>query len=244
MSKDNNNQQPQRIRNVDKYFQRKDNKLIFIGKSLEVNVPKHYKQFGYYTRTNVVKVLGILQLVIDKKYEAILSITTMIETIPNSIDETEDYIVLKYSNGDIFLNKDYVINNPEELYYLFMRFVTHGKLPEFLRYEDLDKIFDHCEEINGTDLGVGRELKELVFAYLCRDAKDLSKQYRLTSMKDNYKLVGILNIFYAPQSTTSKLLGNYLDNGITAAVLTEEPVTDTFEQILLTDTPRKQQGGM
>ena len=236
MTKNVNNDQFKRITDINKYFQKQDKKLVFIGKSLEVNIPKYYSQFGYYTRTTIVKVLGILQLIINNKYEAILSITTMIETIPNEITESDEYITLKYTNGDIFLNKDYIINNPSELYYLFMRFITHGKLPQFLKYKDLAKIFDHCKEINGTDLGVGNELKELVFAYLCRDSKDPTKQYRLTPMKNKYKLVGILNIFYSPQSTTSKLLGNYLDNGITSAVLTEEPVTDTFEQILLTDT--------
>ena len=52
-------------------------------------------------------------------------------------------------------------------------------------------------------------------------------------MKKQPAIIGLRNVLYSVDSTSSKLLGNYLDDGILSAINDDTNKTDSIEQIFM-----------
>jgi len=205
---------------INKYFKDEgDKQKLFIGNKLIVTVPKFYEQHGFLSISNTVQVLGILNLNINSSVKTNLIITNMLEMAPSDIDNDQDNYYFTFYKNDPFLVNRFIIKGFKILYRIFVVFFRLGKIPKFLEYEDVVRIFDNTKEINDVTLHVGREIFSMQVAHIFRDSKDPSKFYRLTDMKKEPKIVGLGNVLYSPLSATAKMLGSYFDDGLTGAML-------------------------
>ena len=93
-------------------------------------------------------------------------------------------------------------------------------------------VFDRVKPLTGKDLGVDRVLMELIIAHLARDPDDLFTQYRHTSMKHPMQMIPLRSVFHAPTNTTTRTIGSYAGDGMTAALQTTTRDDQPFENIL------------
>lgn len=226
-----------RITDLDPYFKYDPKKrtYTFIGESLEVRIPKRFEVYGVLDITDSVTTLGIVDLIIDGKYEASLVILAEINIQPSDMSEMvfdgTPYLVLYLQKGDIFISNTQVPRNPGVIYATYVEFITRGKPIYTLDYDALALIFDRVKETTGESLGVDRVLYELIISHLARDADDLFQQYRHTDMKSPMQLIPLRSVTFAPTNTTTRIVGSYKDDGTVAALQTETKTDQPFENI-------------
>jgi len=217
-----------KINSIDKYFDFniKENKIIFIGDTLSILVPKYFEDRGFLVIENTIKTLGICKLRINEQYEAILMMIIMlILNKPREINTVEDdgelYYSLNYKKGDVITNNLITIKNPSLLYKLYMTFFALGKIPKFMNYESFSFLFDNDKLLGGMDLKTNHVIFEMMVAHMARDKDEPFKYYRYTKMKDDPIFVSLHSVSHGPVSSTAKLAGSYFDDALTSSMVVE-----------------------
>lgn len=213
----------ERIRDISRFFTKKDNQWIFTGNKLEVFIPRIYEEKGLITIGEEVSTLGIIQLRIDDKYSAnILFLGKLVIEFSEYRYVTENdfkYIVLSLIKNSIFIQNSIIVKNGDLLFHIFNMFLSFGKIPPFMKYEDIKYLFDHDNDHCGISLKINHAIFEMIYAHIYRDTKDPYMFYRLTSMIEDPIVVPLKQISHMPASTTSKIAGGYLSEGITSALV-------------------------
>lgn len=225
-----------KISKINPYLKYTKDQIIVNTNNITVKIPKTYLDTQFCKLGRKVETLGIFQLIINNKQMANLILTNMVTTIPSDIDNNsdEEYTLCHFKKGDILIDNTSVIKSPDILYKIFHNFIFLGKFPKFLTYDELSTIFNQSVKVNDMYLPIGKEIFELMISHISRDEKDLTKFYRHTDMKKLMSLIGLNNITYAPSSTTSKILGSYLEDGMTGALIDEKHNSDPIEDLLIT----------
>lgn len=229
----------EKISDVSKYFKKndKDFSVTFIGESLELRIPLSFKKHGSITIGETVTCPGVMDMIIDDKYQTGLNILANITIEPTDMSEMTyngvEYLVLKLTNGDKFMTSYRVIRDNHIVYVIWTEWITDGRIAYWLSYDDVLKIFSHVKELTGGGIGVSRSVYEGIIAHIARDKNKISLQYRLTDMKKPMKLVALRSVSHAPTGTISRINGSYFkDDGMTSALRFQVDQRQPFEDIL------------
>ena len=226
------------IKSVKKFFKRDNEKrtITFIGNSLEVRIPKRFETYRMLEITDVIKALGIVDLVIDDKFQCSLNILGRITIIPSRYEEIVlkdiPYLVAYLEHGDIFIKDINIEQQDSVIYAVFNEFVTRGKPLYTFTYTDFALVFDRVKQFLGRGLGVDRAVFELIIAHISRKQDDLFKEYRHTDMKEPPTFIDLNNFSLAPTTTSSRMMGSYFDDGLTASLITTSKENAPFENVI------------
>ncbi|MBO7714922.1 MAG: hypothetical protein J6S85_15245 [Methanobrevibacter sp.] len=226
------------IDKVDSYFKRDDKKrtITFVGKSLQVHIPKNFETYRLLEITDCVKALGLMTLIIDEKYWCSMNILAKLTMFPSRYEfviiENNDYIKMDFEHGDIFIGDTQVVQETPIIYAVYSEFITRGKPLYSFTYNDFAKTFDNVKALTGSGLGVDRVIFELIVSHIARNEKDVFTQYRYTDMKDPPKFISLVNMSLAPTTTSSRMCGGYFNEGLSASLLTTSKEEAPFENMI------------
>jgi hypothetical protein len=211
----------EKLLSIDMYLKKEKDSLIYTKKSpLSVYVPKYFKERDFLIIREDVEVLGILKLSINNK-EGVLIFPTMISMVPDSVDLEDEYYKLVFNQNNVFIKNHNIIKDTSMFYRLFVTFVSLGKVPEYISYENLPYIFDIIQYITSYSLNSRRTVFELMFGELVRNKDNLFERYRNSNMKGEYKSISMHDLVHAGKTVTSKLMGGYFRDGLVASLLIE-----------------------
>lgn len=225
------------IKDVSSFFKRKDDQWIFTGDKLEVFVPSIYSERGLMVVGETATTLAIFQLRINDTYFANFLFLGKVNIEFNSLrNETEDgfkYTVLELIKGSVFISNLMIVKNSDILYDIFTMFLAYGKIPPFLGYNEISQLFDNDNKHCNTSLKVNHSIFEMIYSHIFRDKTDPYKFYRHTPMNEKPIIVALHQISHGPISATSRIVGGYLSEGITSALVDETTrVPSTIENLL------------
>jgi len=197
------------INKTSKYFKYTDTSIIFIGNELKVYVPKSY---------------------IDAKLCTLGDVIT-----PDSIDTSsdEDYIICTFTKNSTFVKNRNIVHSTDMLYTMFNSFISLKRLPSFITYDNVYKLFNKLKEANGQSLNVDNKIYECMWSHLARDHDDTRQQYRHGKMTKSPIFLGMSSVGVIPTSTTAKIGGTNMETGIVGAILDESNDKDVIEEILI-----------
>lgn len=224
-----------KIKDVSKYFTRmKNGSTVFVGDSLEVRVPIRYRQYGMLEVTQHVETLGLMDLIIDDKYECTLNILAKVTLCPNeseekTIDDTP-YLVMYFSKGDTFILFEDVLKDSDVIYCIYVEYITRGHRLYTVGYNEMPMLFDRAKELTGKS--VDRLILEFMVAHIGRNPKNLFEQYRYTNFKEDPVLIFLRSINLSPTSTSTRMMGAYDEDGLTSSLNTTVEKRQPFEDIL------------
>lgn len=225
----------EKVHSVSKYFSKqRDGSLIFTGSSLEARVPIRYRQYGFLDVAQNINTLGLMDLIIDGKYQATLNILAKITTCPSESEETNiddtPYLKMFYSTGDTFILYEDVIQDSSVIYCLYVEYITRGHRLYTVGYDDIAKLFDRAKELTGKS--VDRIIFEFMVAHLGRNPKNLFEQWRYTDLREDPVIIFLRSINLSPTSTSTRMMGAYDEDGLTSSLNTEVKKQQPFEDIL------------
>ena len=206
--------------------------------NLEVHIPKRYENYGLLSIAENVMTMGIFDIYHQDKLVGglLLSATIQMEAsdiVFKSID-TKDFVILKFKKGDKFIVRTDVVQNRKIAYFIFSEFISLGNLPKFLQYKDMMTLFDIIGKTCSVGFGANHVIFEMMWAHLFRDEDDLTKQYRHTKMDKPAKFINLQSVTYAPDSTSTRIIGPYFTDGVNSALANENTVRSNLEDFMRT----------
>ena len=217
-------------------FNAKTKTMSVASNTIDVYVPEMYAERSLYHNDEYVTVLGLLKIVVNKKINVTLMMTTMLTMIPSFITkETVDdypYIVLHFNRGDLFIRNTELIRDSSVMFNIFNTFINLGRIPPFINYSQIQHIFDNDKLLVGLNFGINHSTYEVVFAHMYRDTKDPFKFYRYTQMKTPPKIVSMNQISHGPISASSRMIGGYMNDGVVSALVHDNEDPSVIENLL------------
>jgi hypothetical protein len=219
----------------------KDN-VMYTLKKVYVMFPEKFIDKNMTKLGNTSLVTGVMAIIDENNNYATSIIAGRITMYPNEIHsmlvDNIPYIVLEIEKDNVFIPNMNIIKEASVVFDMYDLFILKGKIPWYLTYEDIPKIFKNLNKYTGSKAGDNILTYEILTAIISRDKNDIHKEYRSTlkSMNDlNTKqptYVGLENIWYSYNTTVSKVVGNYMKLGIVSAINNKETKVDAIENIL------------
>ena len=178
-------------------LKRVKDQIVFDGNYMEVYLPKSYfkdLKVAYFSGKRITT-LGVFMFRIFKDAdnrqsyrEHVFKCPAQIETLPGDIeeqslrvrddDDEEALYVLKYFNGDVFMDSVYILAHSSNVN-MFTNLLINGKLPiSHIDYTDLLKLYIDCLSINKINLNAPSVIYEIIISELCRDRSDVYRSFR------------------------------------------------------------------
>ena len=220
-------------------FKKLNNKWIAI-KPCKVIFPVHYAEKKLCEfNSEITKVLGIVMILVNNTY-AVLSVNAMIEFTPGEIStielEGEQYYQMSFDAGSTVINNMKVVKEDILPYFIYDVFISKGRIPGYMNYEDVCKIFDTAKSYADANVGERPEVIQLMVSIVARDKNDRTKYYRqvVKDHTDNSRLVFIpmKSVEYGATNTVNKLGGNYFQTGVISALINPSDKVENIESIL------------
>lgn len=104
-------------------------------------------------------------------------------------------------------------------------------------YEDLAKFLDTADSHAGSKVANNYELIEILASIISRDTNNRKVYMRTAATDKNYvkkniEYVPLASVMYSVKGTVNKLIGAYMDEGITSALVSESNETSHVETLL------------
>lgn len=213
------------------------NGLIFNGDSMQVFIPQRYEVHDLLVVENVVKSLGIFQINIQGENEPYNLVLPAILTLKPSVTVQKkvndiDYLICKFEKGDTFLESMTIIKQNFVISKIFIEFMRNGNMPPFLNYDQMATIFDVAQITSGASLPVPHAVLEMMIAHCARNPDKLSEKYRFTNGKKTPVFLGLRDTTNIRDSTTSRLVGSYMMDGINASIVNQSQQRSEVEDLL------------
>lgn len=213
-----------------------DKSVVVKTESMQVRIPVSYTKYRMLKIQDTVTTLAIFDIYVGTNPPMQLLLPAVIEMRPSTITQQTidgiDYAVLTFSRGDVFMCTTRLVQTEYIAYVLFTEFIENARIPSGMTYDQIAFIFDTVVRVTGSKVPAEHAIYEIIFAHLARDSKDISIPYRLTAMTAPPTHLKLTDIPHVATSVSTKLLGSYLNNSMTTAVINEADHNSDVEDLL------------
>ena len=219
-----------------------DERLVTL-KDCRVYIPVRFSECGLASVGVDTNIVGIYLIVMEDKYSAVSLINTIIRFEPQSTNRVvvngDEYYEFVFPAGSTVIPNMNIVQNSKIPYRIYNEFFAKGRIPFYLTYEDLAKIFDTARKYGGVNIGSDREVTELLVSIISRSKNNRADFYRQVVMtpddindkKPTY--VALKSVAYSATNTTNKLAGSYMQDGIVSALVSPSTREERIERLLL-----------
>lgn len=207
-----------------------------------IHVPESFRSKQLLAMGSETITIGFYAVILSTGEYGVYTIPSMIrlnpaETVTRTIDDTS-YYEFSFKAGQVMVKSIDLVKDNIMLYYLTEEVLARGRIPWYYDYEDLGDFFNNMLKYTGTSLVTTPSIGEMVVAQIARSAKDRTIPIRnfITKMgldlRDQIAWVPLRNVEDGAQDTTSKIAGNYMAEGIDAAIQNPSTKVNRIESML------------
>jgi len=214
-----------------------DGRLV-TTKLLKIYIPTRFEERNLASVGVETYIVGIYAIVLDDTFFAISLVNAMMRIEPTSTMKIEidgsSYYEFTFDPGSTITPSVNLVKNDQLVYRIYDEIISKAKVPWYISYGDLGKLFDSARYHAGANIGSRHEITELLASLIARSSKDRHKYYRQTIENDNQPptYVSLRSVTYSATNTTNKLAGSYMSTGITSALVTDTERVEKIENIL------------
>lgn len=185
---------------------------------------------------------GLFPVIFDDGIYSVINICAYIELDPlkttiKTIDET-DYYEFYFEANQVLFKTTYLVKKDEVIYPILNELVFKGKVPWYVEYDDLGRLFDTAKKHANSNVGDNPEIMEFIASMVTRTTKDRSTYIR-NQIKDykeltpeNVAYVPLKSVLYSVNSTVNKIAGSYFNEGVLSALVNPTQKAEKIEKIL------------
>lgn len=209
----------------------------------KVYIPKHYASGKLGSMVENIQCIGFFAIVVDGKHYAVNKTCATVTLSPDSINvvsiDEDPYLELTFNAGSIVVLGGELVLNGSLLFQIYDELVAKGRTPWYMNYRDLGAIFDSAKIHSGVNLKAARSVLEMLAASRARVPDDRAKYYRntLKLQKDvDTKIpdmIPLRSVGYGATSTLSRVMGSYLNEGLSSTLVNPSERLESVEELLL-----------
>ena len=218
-----------------------DGRLV-AKKSIKIYIPTRFAERGLASIGIETQIVGIYAIVVEDKYYGISMVNAMIRIEPTStikiLINEEEFYEFYFEPGSTVIATVNLVKADTLVYKIYDEIISKGRVPWYLNYTDLGKLFDSAKYHAGANIGGNHEVTELLVSMITRNANDRHLYYRsgLKSMEDLQKrppaFVALRSVTYSATNTLNKLAGSYFSEGMVSALVTPTEKVERIESLL------------
>lgn len=217
------------------------NKSIVANEDVNILIPTKYADKDLAKIADVCTIYGVLTIVNSKHEYTVLTVPTMLKSVPVDIEEVEiegeSYYKMFVPKGERVIESVDVIVLPDMAYLTFDLFLRKGKVPFYIGYTDLIDTFINLKKYAGINLIDFITVIKLIIGLTARDYDNPKIPYKLNIKSDKdllrpVKWISMVNIHYVLTSTLAKIGGAYMKEGFTSALVNPSSKPTEFENII------------
>lgn len=215
---------------------------VVTTKSVKIYIPSRFAERGLAFVGVETNICGIYAMVLEDTFYCISLVNAMVRIEPSSTLKVmvgeEEYYEFGFNPGETVFSTVHLVKKDTLVYQIYDEIISKGRVPWYIGYTDLGRLFDTAPKHAGTSIGSNNEVTELLVSMIARDAKDRHKYYRTTinSPEDLKKnppaYISMRSVQYAATNTTNKIAGSYFDEGIISALNSPADRVERIESIL------------
>jgi hypothetical protein len=211
-------------------------------KDCVIHVPESFRAKQLLSMGTETISIGFFVIVLSTGEYGVYTIPSMIrlnpaETVTRTIDDTS-YYEFSFKAGQVMVKSIELVKDNIMLYYLTEEILARGRIPWFYDYEDLGDFFNNMLKYTGTSLVSTPSTGEMMVASIARNVKNRAEPIRnsITKLGEDLRSkiawVPLRNVEDGAQDTTSKIAGNYMAEGLDAAIQNPSTKVNRIESML------------
>lgn len=216
-------------------------KPVVAKRKVTIQFPARFREIDLAKIGTQTYVFGLFAIILESGEYAVCNINSYIELGPWSFEKElidgEEYFNLVFEEGGVVFKTLDLVCRPSLVYKAIDEFVFKGKVPWYVGYEDMGKLFDTAKEFAKTRADIIPSVTEFLAAYCARDKSDRSKFIRETAQSypdfdKNLSWVPMRSVYWSAPGTVNKLSGAYFQDGIVSAIVNPSERVEKIESIL------------
>ena len=219
-----------------------DGRLVAL-KALKIYIPSRFDERGLAFIGIETQIVGIYAIVVDDTYYGISMVNAMMRIEPTStvkvIIEEEEFYEFYFEPGSTVVSSVELVKTDTLVYKIYDEIIAKGRVPWYLGYTELGKLFDTAKYHAGANIGTNHEVTEMIVSMIARDDKNRHQYYRqtvksLADLKTNPPAyIPLTSVVYGATNTLNKLAGSYMGQGLVSALVTPTERVEKLESLLL-----------
>lgn len=215
---------------------------VLTSKNCSILIPSRFSQRGLAEIGVDNYIIGICAIVVDNKYYSVMSVCAMLKIEPTEVLKTKingvEYLNFVFPAGTKVISTTDLVKTDTVVYRIYDEIISKGRVPWYLNYDDLGKIFDTAKLHAGANIGLNSEVTELIISMISRDPKNKVNYYRTSITDPEYvqrhppAYIPLRSVIYAATNTTNKLAGSYFATSVVSALVAPADRSERIELLL------------
>ena len=209
---------------------------------LKIIIPSRFEERGLAFIGVDTSIIGIYAIILDDKYYGISLVNAMIKIEPTSTMKIDingvGHYEFSFEAGSTVFSSINLVKNDKLVYKIYDEIISKARVPWYVSYPDLSRIFDSARHHAGANVGNEHEVTELLVSLISRNTKDRHRYYRQTVKSleeiknEPPEYISLRNVAYSATNTTNKLAGSYFSDGVISSLVDPSIRTEKIERIL------------
>jgi hypothetical protein len=211
--------------------------------NLTIHVPVRFTEIGLASVGSSVFIYGLFAMILDSGEYALCNVNALVEIKPSLIERVviggNDYLQFKFFPGDTVIVTKELVCRSSLIYTAINEFVFKGKVPYYVDYDDVGKLFDTAKKHAKTSATILPSAMEFLAAFIARSKQDRTKFIRETAEsfndfhREKLEWVPLQSVYWSAPNTVNKLAGAYGgSDGIVSAIVNPTHRAERIEKIL------------
>jgi hypothetical protein len=208
----------------------------------KVIIPKRYveKQLANFVGSTFT--LAIFAVVVGDKYYGVSLVDSVLRLSPTTVSERTygdtKYLEFTFEPGAVVIPNTAMVCDNKLPYQIYNEFIAKGRIPWFMSYVDIGRIFDTSKDYANLNLHTNHAIFEMLAAVMARDPNQRNRYLRqsVTTKEELERadpvFVAFRNIQAQATNTTTKLMGSYFRDALASALVNPAVRLEGFEKLL------------
>lgn len=207
----------------------------------KVYVPSRFAERGLASLGAETYIIGICAIVVGDQY-GIMMVNAMMRLDPAEINRVQvgedEYLEFVFYPGSVVVSNLKLVKTDTLTYKIYDEIIAKARVPWYLNYFDLAKIFDTARHHAGANIGANKEVTELLISISARNPKKRTEYYRQVIESENDiatnppYYASLKDVTLSATNAVNKLGGGYFRNGTVSAINSPSERTERLEEIL------------
>ncbi len=217
-----------------------DDTLVTV-KGCKIYVPSRFAERGLAALGAETYIIGICAIVVGDQY-GIMMVNAMMRLDPAEINRVmvgeDEYLEFVFYPGSVVVPNLNLAKTDTLTYKIYDEIIAKARVPWYLNYFDLAKIFDTARYHAGANIGANKEVTELLVSISARNPKNRVQYYRQVIQSENDIMTNppyyasLKDVTLSATNAVNKLGGGYFRNGTVSAINSPSERTERLEEIL------------
>lgn len=223
-------------------FSEINDKTLVTKTGCKIYVPSRFVEHDLASLGAEVYVIGILTIVAEGCYSSMM-VCAMIKIDPAETNRVQvdgdEYLEFVFYPGSVVIPNLYLAKTDTLVYKIYDEIIAKAKVPVYLTYFDLAKLFDTARKHAGANVGYYKEVTELLISLSARSSKNRKMYYRQVMLSTHDFITNppyyasLKDVTLSATNTTNKLSGGYFRNGTISAINTPSERVERLEGLLI-----------